>query len=454
MRRPASLAVVIGTRSASAPCDRPEREARRFGPAIMIVLRPARRWRNRHSLRPPARVRPGRALVDREARRAVAGDCGPAASSSALRARVEVGAETGPASSVNTRVVIPAVAGDFVPGIDDAADQRRVALRHPAEREEGRLDARSRRTGRAPRRYCARRGSSASQSALSITCSKAPTWNQSSISTDSAWSHRGGSARPRGRAPAEIRLLPALHPIDQQGQHAAQRGILILDPCPRCAARRADLDREIAVTDARRCRQGPLAKPASASLDTPRAQSAELRPSCGDRSPMPATAHPARSRGRVGAVIDALVIAFGIGDHRFDRAPVDRRQAARSHRTASRGPASWLSRRGTPSDAAVQRLERVGGEMRVAAPAAQQQAVLMYGSTSSAPHRIEMVHRDDALAQLLEPPEPCSSLAEFGLAEQEYLQQRVPAGLEVGQHAQFFERRRSAAPAPRRRSAA
>ncbi len=53
-------------------------------------------------------------------------------------------------------------------------------------------------------------------------------------------------------------------------------------------------------------------------------------------------------------------------------------------------------------------------------------------------HRLEMVHRDDALAQLLE-PRILERQAELGLAEQEDLEQRIAARLEIGEHAQLLQ---------------
>src|SRR3546814_15876742 len=49
--------------------------------------------------------------------------------------------------------------------------------------------------------------------------------------------------------------------------------------------------------------------------------------------------------------------------------------------------------------------------------------------------------RDHALAQLFERRRMEQGLAEFGLAEQEDLEQRMAAELEVREHAQLFERR-------------
>ncbi len=56
-------------------------------------------------------------------------------------------------------------------------------------------------------------------------------------------------------------------------------------------------------------------------------------------------------------------------------------------------------------------------------------------------HRIEVVRRDHALAQLFERRRMKQGLAEFRLAEQENLEQRMAAELEIRQHAQLFERR-------------
>ena len=87
-------------------------------------------------------MRPRRARVDRKAGRAVAGD-GPAAG--ILQHLAGAGDVCGKGLRAKGEYprVVPAVAGQFVPGIDDAPHQGAVARRHPAQREERRLDPRS-----------------------------------------------------------------------------------------------------------------------------------------------------------------------------------------------------------------------------------------------------------------------------------------------------------------------
>src|SRR4051812_19055510 len=65
-----------------------------------------------------------------------------------------------------------------------------------------------------------------SHSALAITFSKAPTWNQSSTSTERALS-MGPSSRGSGGVGVAGSLLPVLHPVDEQRQDAAHRLLLL-----------------------------------------------------------------------------------------------------------------------------------------------------------------------------------------------------------------------------------
>ena len=89
----------------------------------------------------------------------------------------------------------------------------------------------------------------------------------------------------------------------------------------------------------------------------------------------------------------------------------------------------------------IHQLETVGAEARVARPAHLAEAVEDIGFDFLGFHRIEMMRRDHALAQLFQRRRMKQRLAELGLAEQEYLQKRMAAKLEVRQHPQFFERR-------------
>src|SRR3546814_5822729 len=88
-------------------------------------------------------------------------------------------------------------------------------------------------------------------------------------------------------------------------------------------------------------------------------------------------------------------------------------------------------------------LERVGAEAGVARPADLAEPVEDIGLDLLGLHRVEVVRRDHALAQLFERRRMKERLAEFGLAEQEDLEQRMAAELEIRQHAQLFERRNS-----------
>ena len=86
-----------------------------------------------------------------------------------------------------------------------------------------------------------------------------------------------------------------------------------------------------------------------------------------------------------------------------------------------------------------QHVERILGEMRIAGPTDDPQAMLDIGADFLELHGRQMMRRDDPLAQLLEPLRAGDALAEFGLAEQEDLQQRLPAELEIAQHPQLFQ---------------
>ena len=87
------------------------------------------------------RMRPRRARIDREARRAIAADRDPAEVFEDRPRLCEVGGEIAGRHREDALVII-AVAGKFMPRRDDAPDQRRIAFGDPAEREEGALGAR------------------------------------------------------------------------------------------------------------------------------------------------------------------------------------------------------------------------------------------------------------------------------------------------------------------------
>ena len=79
-------------------------------------------------------------------------------------------------------------------------------------------------------------------------------------------------------------------------------------------------------------------------------------------------------------------------------------------------------------------------DFRIAVPAHVVEPVHDIGFDLARLHRFEMMRRDHALAKLFELVRMREQLLELGLAEQQRLQQRVRAELEVGQHAQLFER--------------
>ncbi len=84
-------------------------------------------------------MRPRIARIDREARRPVSGDRLPARILQNGAGAHEVRGEFITAKREDARVVI-AMAGKFVPAIDDGAHCGGVAFGDPAQREEGRLD--------------------------------------------------------------------------------------------------------------------------------------------------------------------------------------------------------------------------------------------------------------------------------------------------------------------------
>src|SRR5436309_12706198 len=83
-------------------------------------------------------VGPGRALVDREARRAIAADPLARGLFDLAAGAREILAELRLAQGEDA-LMVPAVAGDLVTGLGDAADQSGMARGDPAEDEEARL---------------------------------------------------------------------------------------------------------------------------------------------------------------------------------------------------------------------------------------------------------------------------------------------------------------------------
>ena len=79
-------------------------------------------------------------------------------------------------------------------------------------------------------------------------------------------------------------------------------------------------------------------------------------------------------------------------------------------------------------------------DFRILVPADARQAVHDIGFDLARLHRFEMMRGDHALAQLFEFVRVREQLLEFGLAQQQRLQQRMRPELEVRQHPQFFER--------------
>ena len=77
-------------------------------------------------------------------------------------------------------------------------------------------------------------------------------------------------------------------------------------------------------------------------------------------------------------------------------------------------------------------------DCRIALPADVAQAVFDIGADLARLHRIQMMAGDHPLAQLLQRIAVRQRGAEFWLAEQQRLQQRMAAKLEVGQHPQLF----------------
>ena len=79
-------------------------------------------------------------------------------------------------------------------------------------------------------------------------------------------------------------------------------------------------------------------------------------------------------------------------------------------------------------------------ERRIALPADFGHAVFDIAADLVGLHRVEMMRRDHALAQLFQPL-GVQRGAKFGLTQQQNLQQRMRAELKIRQHAQFFQRR-------------
>ena len=86
-------------------------------------------------------MRPWRTGIDREAGRAIADDFRAARIFEQLARPFDIGGERAAIHSENSLMVI-AVAGQFMSGIDNAAHQTGAFFGHPAKREDRRLDAR------------------------------------------------------------------------------------------------------------------------------------------------------------------------------------------------------------------------------------------------------------------------------------------------------------------------
>ena len=95
--------------------------------------------------------------------------------------------------------------------------------------------------------------------------------------------------------------------------------------------------------------------------------------------------------------------------------------------------------RGMPSVCIVDRVDRFRLEIGIAFPADATQPVFQIFAALLAADRAEMIRGDDALAQLLEIGMRQQG-AELGLADQKALERGGGADLEIGQHAQFFQR--------------
>ena len=89
----------------------------------------------------------------------------------------------------------------------------------------------------------------------------------------------------------------------------------------------------------------------------------------------------------------------------------------------------------------MDQVEGRGIESRIAFPADVREPVLDVGFRLGLVHRPEVIGRDDALAQLLH-LRSLHHAAQLGLADQEALQQRLVAELEVRQHPQLLDRAR------------
>ena len=115
---------------------RMERKARRLAPAI-VIMRDRRdaggigiaRFRQH-------RKRPGRALVDREAGRTIAGHGDTCGILDQRAGPDEVGGKLFRSKSKDA-VMAVTMAGDFMPIFNDTTDQRGITLGYPAKREKG-----------------------------------------------------------------------------------------------------------------------------------------------------------------------------------------------------------------------------------------------------------------------------------------------------------------------------
>jgi hypothetical protein len=250
---------------------------------------------------------------------------------------------------------------------------------------------------------------------------------------------------PSSGRPALAHL--AFDPLDQHGQRVADRALLLealrferREPfLQRGDVRHQRRDRRLVVAigelDDRLLQLGD--RPVALGEHGFESRAVEARLSMGGRGRLGACCRlrhgPRRGFGK-------RALPRHLVEHRLEHGGIDPR--ALLDRAEQQEPVGDLV--DAPRNAAagvVQFLEHPLVERRMTVPADLPQAVEDIGLDLALLHRLEMVRGDHALAELLELVARLQRDAELRLAEQQGLQQRMAAELEVRQHPQLLERR-------------
>src|SRR5690606_12036695 len=299
------------------------------------------------------------------------------------------------------------------------------------------------------------RSASPSQLSRSITSSNAPTWNQSSTSTDKPLTIGAGARRSGNVTAFTPHSLAAsgglglvhlcFDPLDQHRQRLAHRALLLeelrFEPgdlllcrgklgSHRGARALVVLVREL---DHRLLQLGDL----HVALRQQRVEHLVVDPRLvlERRELLHRRLHFGH---RLRRSLWERLLGVHLVEHRLEHAAVDPRPFL--DRAEQQQPVGDLV--DPPGDATagfVELGEHALVELRVALPTHPLEPVDDVRLDLGALHRLQVMRRDHALAELLERGMPLQRRAKFRLAEQQRLQQRMVAELEVRQHPQLFE---------------